>query len=434
MILSSFAHARKRVAAKFYFSFLICFMRILGVETTCDETGAALLLINPKKQNTRNKKMNPNVFKTTTFQVLANEIASQIKIHQPYGGVVPSLAAREHERNLPLILEKILQQTTKKLRSSKFKIRSSSLAEFDRLYVNPRHYPHTFAASNAADTFDGAASTFDYIALATGPGLAPALIRGKQFVQKLARETGTPIIPVNHLVAHLYSPLIPPRWGLRFGIWKLPETSFPAVGLIVSGGHTMLLRMDDLFRWQQLGETRDDAIGEAFDKVARLLGLPYPGGPHLERYATRGNPDAFSFPRPMTKQKNLDFSFSGLKTAVVYLIDRLGGIETLNEKTKRNIAASFQEAAVDTIIHKTANALSATHARTLLVGGGVAANKSLARKLKKLCTKKVRLMIADRTLATDNGLTIAFAGYLMLAKESRVLVPDELDIHPNEKI
>ena len=260
-------------------------MKILAIETSCDETGIALI-------DARGGIRSPK------FSVIENLVSSQIPIHRPFGGVVPNLAKREHLKNLPILFEKMM---TRHSQNGKFPA--------------------------------------DLISVTVGPGLEPALWTGIGFAKMLAKKYKKRLVGANHLEGHLYSFLLP-RKNL---IARRPVPSakiFPSIVLIVSGGHTVLLRMDSFSKWRRLGETRDDAAGEAFDKVARLLDLPYPGGPEIEKYAQRGDPQAIAFPRPMLHEKSYDFSFSGLKTAVLYYLkendERKSG-----QKFKCDIAASL---------------------------------------------------------------------------------------------
>jgi len=270
-------------------------MKILAIETSCDET--AIALVEAKGE-----------LKKPRFKILKNLVASQIKIHRPFGGIVPNLAKREHLKNLPILFQKI------------FNIRTSDVLNID------------------------------LIAVTVGPGLEPCLWTGINFAKEIYKELRIKnkelrIIGANHLDGHLYSKLLNSKSYILY----------PAISLIVSGGHTILLLMKDLVRYKKLGETRDDAVGESFDKVARLLGLPYPGGPEIEKLAKYGRQTAIDFPRPMINQKNYDFSFSGLKTSVLYYL-RDQQLKTKNYKLKANVAASFQSAAFDVLINKTSKA------------------------------------------------------------------------------
>jgi len=339
-------------------------MKILGIETTCDETGLAILQVDPQKER---------------FKILANEIASQYKVHQPFGGVVPILAAREHEKNLPILWQKI-----------------KPLAQ-----------------------------DIDYIAFAHGPGLAPALIRGKDFIsQKLSRELKAKIITVNHLAGHFYSFLL----KNKLNVWqKKKEISFPCLGLIISGGHTLLYLFEDYYHKRKLGETLDDAVGEAFDKVARMLGLPYPGGPKIEKLAKYGKP-LFSLPKPVLNRGYL-FSFAGLKTAVLEIVEELKAYNKLNEENIQNLAASFQKTVFEILTQKLEKALKEFKAKSIVVGGGVAANRTLKKWLEKYFGKKM-VYFPEKILATDNGLNIALAGYFKIKAGGKPTPLKRLDIYP----
>lgn len=304
-------------------------MKILAIETSCDETALAIVGCDGVKN--------------IKFKVLAEEVASQIKIHQPYGGVVPMLAKREHEKNLPVILEKILG--------------SPSTSSGNKLGV-------------------------DKIAVTIGPGLEPALWAGLTFAKNLGKELGVPVIGVNHLEGHLFS-----NWITKNNI------KFPAIVLLVSGGHTTLLKMESLKKWTKLGETRDDAVGETFDKVAKMLGLPYPGGPEIEKMAEQfGNKKTdIKFARPMLNSKNYDFSFSGLKTSVLYFLrdnfklkksglirpNKIAATIKLSASDIQEVAATFQQAAIEVLVKKTLKAVKEFEAKSILLCGGVAANKAL---------------------------------------------------------
>lgn len=320
-------------------------MRILAIETSCDETAIAALeatggLNQPK------------------FKILGSSVASQIAVHAPWGGVVPNLAKREHLANLPLVLKETLAK-------------------------NKSFQP-------------------DLICVTVGPGLEPALWPGIEYAKELKKEfPKAKLLGVNHLEGHLFSFLLTKSGKTN------PQKLFPAAALIASGGHTTLLKIDSLKKWKKLGETRDDAAGEAFDKVAKMLGLPYPGGPELERIAAQGNPQAIDFPRPMLNDKNNDFSFSGLKTSVLYHLR-----DNLNAK-KEDVAASFQAAAIETLAGKTEKAAKSMRARSIHLSGGVAANQALRQALQKAATRqKTSFLAAEMKFNTDNAVMIGIAGYL----------------------
>ncbi len=271
------------------------------------------------------------------FKILSNVVSSQIKVHASYGGIVPNLAAREHLKNIIPCLNKALEKNKKE--------------------------------------------KIDLIAVTQGPGLIPSLLIGVNFAKALAYHWQKPLIGINHMEGHIYA-----NW--LSGLNNLPDKKiFPSLSLIVSGGHTQLILMNGHGKYQLLGETRDDAAGEAFDKVAKLMNLGYPGGPIISQQAKLGNPQRFDFPRPMLKEKNYDFSFSGLKTAVLYLIEKQK--IKLTQKNINDLAASFQQAALDVLIHKTIKAAQEYQVKTILLSGGVAANSELRQQLAKAIENKL---------------------------------------------
>ncbi len=369
-------------------------MRILAIETSCDDTGLALIETDNKGR----------------LKILANLVSSQIQTHRPWGGVVPNLAKREHQKSLPLLYSKI--------RDSRFMIHD-----------------------------------LDLIAVTEGPGLAPCLWAGINFAQDLARKLNKPLVGINHLKGHIYSALLGPRNpksqepnhkqipNHKFphsaeaprGRQTLNNLEFPILTLIVSGGHTELVFSKKLGHYQIIGETRDDAAGEAFDKVAKLLGLGYPGGPMVEKLATKGNPLRFNLPRPMINSKNFDFSFSGLKTAVLYLIKGIGptnpGSLKLTQKNIADLCASFEQAVVDVLVTKTILAAKKLTPKTLILGGGVAANKKLRFELERSVTNQLKtskLILPPVTLTGDNALMIALAAYAELMTCDVVTVRNDI--------
>lgn len=327
-------------------------MLILGIETSCDETALAIIEAKGDLKGSELPK----------FRILKEAVASQVAVHAPFGGVVPNLAKREHLANLPLLYRQIFGTDEEKLWRK-----------------------------------------IDFIAVTAGPGLEPALWTGITFAQALAEKRKKPLLGANHLEGHLYSFLLPKTKRQKGKTAKI----FPAVALIVSGGHTILLELESLAKWKKLGETRDDAVGEAYDKVARMLHLPYPGGPEIERLAGEGDPSAIEFPRPMLNQKNYDFSFSGLKTSVLYYM------KEHPETEKADLAASFAAAATDVLAEKTLRAARDVKAKSILLSGGVAANKTLRTKLSAVAKKTgAHFFVPDFTYNTDNAVMIAAAGYL----------------------
>ncbi len=317
-------------------------MIILGVESSCDETGLALY--------------------DTELGLRAHALHSQIAMHEEYGGVVPELASRDHVRRAIPLLEQVLHESQVPL------------------------------------------SAVDAIAFTQGPGLAGALLVGASVANGLALALNKPVLGVHHLEGHLLSPLLST---------KPPQ--FPFVALLVSGGHTQLMRVDGVGQYELLGETLDDAAGEAFDKSAKLLGLGYPGGPAISRLAEFGDPNAYQLPRPMLHSKNLDFSFSGLKTAVLTLVKNHQ--TNLCEQDKANIARAFVDAIVEVLVAKCIAALKQTGMKRLVIAGGVGANAQLRNALNAAAQRKrFEVFYPELALCTDNGAMIAFAGALRLQK------------------
>lgn len=318
----------------------------LAIETSCDETGLAVLSSDGQK-----------------IKVLSQAIASQVDIHKETGGVIPEVAAREHVTVFQPLLKKVLREANVELKD------------------------------------------IDAIAVTHGPGLQPALAVGVNAARTLSYGLNKPLIPVNHLEGHVYSALLDHSEDLIQ--WTTPEQIFPALALLVSGGHTLLVLIKDHLQYEILGSTLDDAVGEAFDKVARLLNLPYPGGPHLSKLAEQGKADAFKFPRPMTHSGDLNFSFSGLKTAVLYTWRD----SEQTEEVKKDIAASFQQAVIETLISKVQAAIKQTNPKAVLLAGGVAANKRLREALDKTTAEKsIPLRCAPLSLCGDNATMIGLVG------------------------
>jgi N6-L-threonylcarbamoyladenine synthase len=315
-------------------------MIVLGIESSCDETGLALY--------------------DTQKGLLAHALHSQIAMHQEYGGVVPELASRDHIRRAIPLLRQTLQDSG--------------------------------IERNAIDA----------IAYTQGPGLAGALLVGASVACGLGLALDKPVLGVHHLEGHLLSPLLASN---------PPE--FPFIALLVSGGHTQLMRVDGIGRYSLLGETLDDAAGEAFDKSAKLLGLSYPGGPAISALAEQGLPDIYQLPRPMLHAKNFDFSFSGLKTAVLTVVKNHPDV--LSDQDKANIARAFVEALVDVLVAKCMNALKHTGLKRLVIAGGVGANKQLRAALNAAAAKRrCEVFYPELEFCTDNGAMIAFAGAMRL--------------------
>ncbi len=317
-------------------------MIVLGIETSCDETGVAIY--------------------DSEHGLLGDALYSQVKLHQQYGGVVPELASRDHIRKtLPLIRE-VLDKAECSLRD------------------------------------------LNGLAYTAGPGLAGALLVGASVGRALGMTLGIPTVGVHHMEGHLLAPLLEPNG---------PE--FPFVALLVSGGHTQLVEVPQIGSYKLIGESLDDAAGEAFDKVAKILGLPYPGGPHVAKLAESGTPGRFDFPRPMTNRPGLDFSFSGLKTFTLNTVAEHTVDGVIDEQTRADIAWAFQEAVVDTMVIKCRRAFHYTGMKRLVIAGGVSANKRLREKLADMAVAEGgELHYPGFAYCTDNGAMIAYAGCIRL--------------------
>ncbi len=370
-------------------------MRVLAIETSCDETGVAIV----------EGEKTPSGF---VFRVLGSALLSQAALHAPYGGVFPTLAKREHEKNLPVILEQAIQAALANSENSSEKgPRVSPLA--DNLPVGeagPDHFSSEFSSL-----------ALDAIAVTSGPGLEPALWTGITFAKQLARQTGLPLMGTNHMEGHLISSLACRSFG-EGGLgttYTLEDVQFPVLGLLISGGHTEFVLMRGWFDYEIVGKTLDDAVGEAFDKVARLLDLPYPGGPQISKLADQArkrfleeNPSSPKLPRPMLTSKNCDMSFSGLKTAALYA---LRGKE-LSGDEKAAFAREFEDAVGDVFVTKTRKALIESDAKTFVIGGGVAANRYLRERLQALVLEEfpeAKLCLPDISITGDNATMIAEA-------------------------
>ncbi|HAL24672.1 TPA: tRNA (adenosine(37)-N6)-threonylcarbamoyltransferase complex transferase subunit TsaD [Candidatus Wolfebacteria bacterium] len=357
-------------------------MNILSIETSCDETALSFVTASGGLEK-------------PTFTVHGDVVASQIKLHQPYGGVVPALAKRAHLENLPLLFAQVVRGGVTPAEAGVQEGLDSGLRRNDNSEIS-------------AQEVEQFMEQLDFITVTVGPGLEPALWAGIEFAKQLAEKHSKPLIGTNHLEGHLYSILVSTK---QYDVASI----FPAIALIVSGGHTLLLKMDDLTTFKKIGETVDDAVGEAFDKVARMIDLPYPGGPEIERLAKEGNAMAIDFPRPMIGHKNYNFSFSGLKTSVLYHLRDLA--KAGKEIPKADVAASFQKAASDVLIKKTLRAAEEFDAKSIMISGGVSANRTLRASFadaieKKFKAKKDKPILIVSEFSTDNALMIAASGYI----------------------
>lgn len=382
-------------------------MRILAIETSCDDTGIAIL-------------EGKGGFKKPLFDILANITHSQVAIHAEWFGVVPSLAKREHAKNLiPILTASLKKAGLLKLRKKPetaplTKNITKILEKESEILADLNKFVETIETPK-----------IDAIAVTYGPGLEPALWTGVNLAKVLSIIWNKPIVPVNHMEGHLFSSILDENKSKI----KNPNDKkiiFPTVALLISGGHTELVLMKDWMKYKVLGKTRDDAAGEAFDKVARMIGLPYPGGPHISRLAEEFNPTnkiGLSFPRPMIASDNLDFSFSGLKTAVLYKVKELG---TMSDDIKREVAHEFENAVTETLVAKTKKAVIKYSAKTLIVGGGVSANKKIRNSLLEMGEKNnVKVLLPDRNYSVDNAAMIAVAGYFRSLNKKNILQPKD---------
>lgn len=388
-------------------------MKILAIETSCDETAISLIEIKGSS-------------KKTIIKVRGNQLLSQVKLHEKYGGVFPTIAKREHARTLTKLLKlclteaQLMENSKKALIDTKLetKIRKileregelgSELLQFLKNIKKPK---------------------IDAIGVTSGPGLEPALWVGINFAKALSLAFDIPLYPINHMEGHILSSLLVKKENID-NQFSIANIDYPAIALLISGGHTELVLVKGIGKYKVIGETRDDAVGEAFDKVARMMNLPYPGGPQIsklaEEYRKRKdvtNAKKFSFPRPMIHSQDFDFSFSGLKTSVLYAIKKNGN---LTDSDKKEIAYMFEEAVGDVLAVKTLKAIKKYKACALIIGGGVSANSHLRNIFTNLIKKNnedseinnVKLFLPDQKMSTDNALMIALATHIKISMKKK---------------
>lgn len=387
-------------------------MNILAIETSCDETALAVV----SAENERNDSGDSTA---PTFTTVASALHSQADMHAQYGGVFPAMAKREHASNFVPLLEHIKQTCAW----------TSGDTTVDEKTVRDILEREPELADGLIDFLKNTpAPDIEAITVTSGPGLEPALWVGINAARAIALTWNIPLVPTNHMEGHISSVLLSASSST---ISSAPHpatssTAFPAVALLISGGHTELVETTTWGTYTIIGQTRDDAVGEAYDKVARMLGLPYPGGPHVSRLAqeyrdragdtttTDKNTDVspIEFPRPMLHSHDCDFSFSGLKTAVLYTVQDLEKESPIDDDTRQEIAFAFEEAVTDLLVKKTERAIQQVGARTLIVGGGVIANTYIREKLGELTERLgIQLLLPEKDLATDNAVMIAIAGY-----------------------
>ncbi len=370
-------------------------MRILAIETSCDETAIAVL--------SATKAKNP------TITVEAHLVASQAALHAQYGGVFPNMAKREHARAiLPLVIE-----TLKKAKLYKKKAAPLSAAAEKRLRMLLEREPELLELF-LSEIPRMARPTVDRIAVTVGPGLAPALWVGINFARALSLVWDIPVVPANHMEGHVLSVAVPAS-KKKFALSE-KSLGLPAISLLVSGGHTEIVFAKKIGSYKLLGRTRDDAAGEAFDKVARMLELPYPGGPEVSRLAKDARiadlPKTLALPRPMLASPDFDFSFSGLKTAVLYHLRDLAATgEAIDANKKMEIAREFEDATCDVLVKKTLRAAEKHKAKHIIVGGGVSANAELRTRLSAAARASgISVTFPTKGLSTDNAIMIGLAG------------------------
>ncbi len=404
-------------------------MIILAIDTSCDDTCCSILEVQDSQ-----------------FKIRSNIVSSQVKIHQKYGGVYPTLAKREHQRNLALVLKESLLRARllkSKVKSqvfrgphsagsrmgqeSKIQLKTQKLKEIlkreEILYKKLKRFLVKYQKPR-----------IDIIAVTIGPGLEPCLWQGVNFARALAFWWNLPVVPVNHIEAHIFANWLAPiseKSKVKSQKSKIQiknqKIEFPAVCLVVSGGHTQLILTRRIGNYKIIGETRDDAAGECFDKTARILGLPYPGGPSVAKMATKikiqkSKIKDIKLPRPMINSKNYDFSFSGLKTAVLYDFKKRPKEVRSSKEYVREMAREIQQAIIDVLIKKTIKAARDYRVKSILLGGGVAANDELRKqfqsKIKNL-KLKINFLVPPKNLCTDNATMVGVAGYFNRKKATK---------------
>lgn len=370
-------------------------MIVLAIETSCDETAVSIV------KSVRGKRIR--------FEILSHKILSQIDLHRQYGGVFPALAKREHAKALTQLVAEALDEADLLVERTN----TYHMEMRDKKYLEGLLEREPDMLQALSVLFEGIQKPkLDAIAVTAGPGLEPALWVGINGALAMHRMWDIPLYPINHMEGHVITGLL----THTDSVYEIAEPELPALSLLISGGHTEFVRIPRLRSYKIIGATKDDAVGEAFDKVARLLGLPYPGGPEISRLAelARGEqcviPDEFKLPRPMLHSGDLAMSFSGLKTAVM---TRAKKYESLSDEQKKILALSFENAVADVLVAKTKQALYESGAQTLIIGGGVSANTHIRNQLKLLTQEEgVALYIPDKKLSGDNGLMIAATALL----------------------
>lgn len=375
-------------------------MILLAIETSCDETAVSIV----KRLRGKNVR----------FEVLSHKVLSQVDLHAQYGGVFPALAKREHSKALTQLIAECLDEAD--LLTERTNTHHIPNTERKKLETLLEREPEMLAAMKVL--FEGIQKpAIDAIAVTSGPGLEPALWVGVSGALALHMVWDIPLYPINHMEGHVVASVL----SHVDGKYEIPELDVPAVALLISGGHTELVRIPKWRSYKVIGKTRDDAIGEAFDKAARMLDLPYPGGPQISKLAEHARKEGLvvdedlRLPRPMINSGDLAFSFSGIKTAV---LTRVNKRKPIDDSTKKMLALEFENAVTDVLVSKVKQAMYETRAKTLIVGGGVSANTHIRHALKNLAENDgFTLFVPDHALSTDNGLMIASTGLLHIATD-----------------
>lgn len=389
-------------------------MKVLSIETSADETAVSVVDID-------------GGFPDASYEVVGNALHSQVKLHAEYGGIFPTMAKREHAKTIVPLLRLALEEA-ELLEPGAHELSQPTTEELYEILVREPDLAETLL--NFLEAHEP--PEIDVIAVTTGPGLEPALWVGVNFAKALALVWDIPVIPVNHMEGHVLASVYDIEEENR-----LSELAFPALALLVSGGHTELVLMRDWGQYEKVGQTRDDAVGEAFDKVARLLGLSYPGGAEIGRLAKIARasqlPPFADLPRPMLHSGDLDFSFSGIKTAVRYAIDG----QELSEKDKQALARDFEDAVIEVLIKKTLAAAHEYGAQAVIVGGGVSASPYLRQELQRAFLAEnpdVTVYFPKPGLSTDNAVMIALAGHAKLDTAANAAAAKYLKVNGNRSL
>ncbi len=374
-------------------------MNILSIETSCDETAISIIHVSG------------DIHKPI-FRILGNHVASQIALHAQYGGVFPALAKREHIKAITPLFIQVLKDADMYKKEINHILPEFIKENIETLLTRETDMYHDIVES----VYSLEKPAIDAIAITTGPGLEPALWVGVNFAKTLSMLWDIPLVPVNHMEGHVMS-VVAQASGDTF---EVAPIVFPALSLLVSGGHTELVLLRDWMVYEKIGQTKDDAVGEAFDKVARIVGLPYPGGPAISALAREAReqnlPRIIEFPRPMLHSGTYDFSYSGLKTAVLYKTKDMG---ILTDEDKKIIAREFEEAAIEVLVKKAMRAVEEYGVRTLMIGGGVANNTYLQSELRQavqIYNPEISVYFPRTDFSTDNALMIGVAGYYQFLK------------------